>query len=445
MTTRRASEDTLEIEFLNHASFVLDTGKSRLLVDPWLTGRAFSGGWALEWDNPSSFQLASTADYLWISHPHADHMHLETLRKLCAINPKLIFLGNVNDKIDMCQILAKLPFRRFIPLKEREVFYFDEDTLLYAVPSVVIDQIMAYRYREVFVLNVNDAVMDPDIVKRVLDKAPVFNRQPLDILLVNFSHAGKIFDEAADPETIFSFYRNRVKGFIDCFKPRICIPFASFHLYTGEFARGQNFLRVDPKSLMDIDPCIQIMYPGDTLRYSKSDFSLTKGQPSKVSMESRNYEHPQGVAELREVFLRFALKMKKEFWLNFLLPKSMKVHFKDLGLSVVLDCRQPSMELCPTGVEFDFECYAEVFHSMLASPFGFDAFHVGADYRIIPKAESVKKMKWFVFIGCLLDYSLTPRSLLRGILNLSEWKYLYARREHLMRLFTRGYEVGGIS
>ena len=37
----------MKLEFVNHASYVLESGGVRLLCDPWLEGTAFNDGWAL--------------------------------------------------------------------------------------------------------------------------------------------------------------------------------------------------------------------------------------------------------------------------------------------------------------------------------------------------------------------------------------------------------------
>ena len=39
---------TVRLEFVNHASYVLDASKQgvRLLTDPWMEGNAFNNGWA---------------------------------------------------------------------------------------------------------------------------------------------------------------------------------------------------------------------------------------------------------------------------------------------------------------------------------------------------------------------------------------------------------------
>jgi hypothetical protein len=58
-------------------------GHPVLATDPWLKGTCYFGSWALEkplTDTQIANVLAS--DYLWISHGHPDHMHIESLAML---------------------------------------------------------------------------------------------------------------------------------------------------------------------------------------------------------------------------------------------------------------------------------------------------------------------------------------------------------------------------
>src|SRR5437016_5647515 len=71
------------IEFVNHASIVVDAGDGvRLLSDPWLAGTVFNGGWTLL--SPSSFSDADfeSITHLWISHEHPDHFHPPPLARI---------------------------------------------------------------------------------------------------------------------------------------------------------------------------------------------------------------------------------------------------------------------------------------------------------------------------------------------------------------------------
>ncbi len=78
-----APEDALSFTWLGHSSFLLDLGKSRILVDPVLSSRSSPVSFA----GPKRFsELPLTAeelpeiDVLFISHDHYDHLDRRTIR-----------------------------------------------------------------------------------------------------------------------------------------------------------------------------------------------------------------------------------------------------------------------------------------------------------------------------------------------------------------------------
>src|SRR5678816_2684388 len=75
---------SMKFETLGNATlqFFRD-GHPVLATDPWLKGTCYFGSWALEkplTDTQIANVLAS--DYIWISHGHPDHMHVDSLEML---------------------------------------------------------------------------------------------------------------------------------------------------------------------------------------------------------------------------------------------------------------------------------------------------------------------------------------------------------------------------
>jgi CMP-N-acetylneuraminate monooxygenase len=74
------SEAKSKIRWLNHATIYIECNGVKLITDPWLFGPAFMTGWWLADTSPrDSVELLQSADYLFISHNHPDHLHPETL------------------------------------------------------------------------------------------------------------------------------------------------------------------------------------------------------------------------------------------------------------------------------------------------------------------------------------------------------------------------------
>jgi len=83
----------VKFQWLNHASIYIECNGISIMLDPWLFGPSFLTGWWLaEPSTVNSLELLKNCDYIFISHNHPDHCHLETLsivdRDKCIIVPK---------------------------------------------------------------------------------------------------------------------------------------------------------------------------------------------------------------------------------------------------------------------------------------------------------------------------------------------------------------------
>lgn len=73
----------VRIEFLSHATLYIQFEGFSLITDPWLLGPAFLTGWWLSTTPPpDALDKLNTADVVYISHNHPDHLHVETLQYL---------------------------------------------------------------------------------------------------------------------------------------------------------------------------------------------------------------------------------------------------------------------------------------------------------------------------------------------------------------------------
>ena len=84
--------------FINHASYVVESKKSVLIVDPWVEGGAFDNGWALLDKSISNQMLVKylteidKSKYIWLSHEHSDHFSLPFLKALKESNVEVKFI-----------------------------------------------------------------------------------------------------------------------------------------------------------------------------------------------------------------------------------------------------------------------------------------------------------------------------------------------------------------
>jgi hypothetical protein len=67
----------------NATILFFEDGRPVLGTDPWLFGTCYFGSWGLERPlTEGQIETVCSADYIWISHGHPDHLHIESLKRL---------------------------------------------------------------------------------------------------------------------------------------------------------------------------------------------------------------------------------------------------------------------------------------------------------------------------------------------------------------------------
>lgn len=87
-TKSSLSPGELTVKFYSHACAEITGGRRILFTDPWLVGPAFSRGWWLEHNPPPDWlEKLASADIIYVSHNHTDHLNPHTFRRLRDRNP----------------------------------------------------------------------------------------------------------------------------------------------------------------------------------------------------------------------------------------------------------------------------------------------------------------------------------------------------------------------
>ncbi|XP_070533922.1 cytidine monophosphate-N-acetylneuraminic acid hydroxylase-like isoform X1 [Ptychodera flava] len=89
------------LTYFTHACVEMKFGEVRMFTDPWLTGPSFARGWWLLHEPPPNWlDRLATADLIYISHLHSDHLSYPTLELLEKRNPNIpIFVGNTSTPV----------------------------------------------------------------------------------------------------------------------------------------------------------------------------------------------------------------------------------------------------------------------------------------------------------------------------------------------------------
>ena len=108
----RVNSGDVEITFINHASFLIQTDGLNILTDPIFSKRcspvSFAGPKRVH--RPGiDFNKLPKIDVVIISHDHYDHLDLETISKLIEIyNPKLFMGLGVAERLDSADNVTEL-------------------------------------------------------------------------------------------------------------------------------------------------------------------------------------------------------------------------------------------------------------------------------------------------------------------------------------------------
>jgi UDP-MurNAc hydroxylase len=175
----------MQVTYLGHAAILVDTGGTRLLMDPWLTDPTYHGTW---WHFPPleiGVRDLPRIDYLYISHEHLDHFDPPTLAQLDK-NIHVV-IANYRRKRFRDRIGA-LGFQRITELDFDTDFRCDGSGLiLRLVPPdrTWDDSAILLRHDRTTILNVNDCHLDDATLRRL------GGTYPIDLAFLTFTGASQ--------------------------------------------------------------------------------------------------------------------------------------------------------------------------------------------------------------------------------------------------------------
>lgn len=256
----------MKLEFINHASFIIEHKGIRILNDPWLIGSAFNDGWDLL--VPTEFDFEKTPaglNYIWYSHEHPDHFSPLVLKKIPEKdrgNITILYQETKDKKvITFCKSLGY----NILELKDYEEVFLVEGFSIICNKVPFFDSWILYKCDGYKILNANDCVVDGDgkaeDIKKITGK--------VDLLLTQFGYAAwkgnpeeKRLREIAAKSKL-----EIVKEQITVFEPSFTIPFASFIYFSNQENNYMNDSLNKPeqaiKAIELADSKAVLMFPGD--------------------------------------------------------------------------------------------------------------------------------------------------------------------------------------
>lgn len=218
----------MKVEVLGHASMLVSTDETSVIVDPWLIGSSYWRSW---WNYPrASFdeERLQKVDAVIISHIHWDHWHGATLKKFFRgkkfIVPDEPGLRSERD-------LQSIGINDIVRLPNGDTFKLhDLQIRLYQFGLYLNDAAVVIANDDYKILNANDAKIAGASLTRLLSKEGC-----IDLAFRSHSTANaracykvrgstQVFDDNVH-------YLRSFKIFMDRVKPRYAIPFASNHCH----------------------------------------------------------------------------------------------------------------------------------------------------------------------------------------------------------------------
>lgn len=154
------AETELKVKTMGNATLQLWQGEKPILTtDPWLVGRAYFDSWALHHPmSKAEVDAALSSEFLWISHGHPDHMHIESL-ELFPKGKKLFIPNHYHDEIS--QTLKDMGFDVTI-MRYRQWYRLSDHLEILCLDNINQDAILIARFGDSLLVNLNDSPLCGD-------------------------------------------------------------------------------------------------------------------------------------------------------------------------------------------------------------------------------------------------------------------------------------------
>lgn len=315
------TQSYLDLEWVNHASFLLRRDATTLICGPWLEGTAFKDGW----EQISATRLAYDAfhgiDYVWFSHQHPDHFAPANLRRIDAADRKRITVlyQETGDRLvaNWCKSagfgrIVELPLREWVPI---------DNAMSVMCGAINDDSWLAIRTPERTLLNVNDCVLKNE--ERIRPIADAVGH--IDVLFTQFSYAqwtGNPPERERRKEDALEKLE-RIALQVRILDPQIVVPFASFVYFCHE----ENFFLNDGmNSVGEVAQFVEdrlqkkavVLYPGDrwnavdTIDWHANARAYESDLNAKIAAGPTHFRRTIAAADVEDAVNRFLQRLRKK-------------------------------------------------------------------------------------------------------------------------------------
>jgi len=392
----------MEIRLISHASVIIKSDIS-IWTDPWLHGKAFNDSWSLSPLPAFDEALYDEIDYIFISHEHPDHFHVQTLRSLPdSFKKRVTVLYQKNNSEKMLKAFKRLGFSKVVSLPHRDTVDLTERTKVYCYQAGTMDSALGVISGGKVVFNMNDCEVNTGDCQRVLN-----DLEKINVVLNQFSIAGYSgFQDYENhlPQQSLNILEKMMANHIDL-QADLTIPFASFIYFSSEDNRYINDYSNKPQDVADYfagkNQKLAVLYPGETYRTGTehdSTDALARFRRFYDSMENLTYDTSEKIplAEIAAAFDKLVRHLHEKYPVSLLrlLLKPVTVRIPDLDRTVVFSVASGEFREEPEAAP-DLVIKSQPLHFGFSYPYGIQTLGVSARYTLIKNFPNWRKHRIF--------------------------------------------------
>lgn len=257
----------MKIEWVNHASFIIEHDGVRLMTDPWLEGRAFDHGWAHLVPTTFRYPDFATITHVWVSHEHPDHFAPKNLLAIPAeIRARITLMFHEGVDFRIGTFCRNAGFGEVVQLKAGRWHRLAND-LRIKCEEASGDTWLAVRSHDTTLLNLNDSIFAYQWRIAALRRKV---GAPIDVLMSQYSYANWVGnpDQPEKHRQAAAEMLDRLRTQMAILQPRYAIPFASMvrfcHTENAYLNEAMNHVGAAHDVIAESATTPIVLYPGET-------------------------------------------------------------------------------------------------------------------------------------------------------------------------------------
>jgi UDP-MurNAc hydroxylase len=387
----------MKIEWVNHASFIVEHENIRLITDPWLEGAIFNDGWQLLSETKFKYEDFQNITHIWFSHEHPDHFFPPNIKKIPAEirkNITVLFQETLDKKV--VNFCTSLNFKDVVELHKDKWHNLSPSFKVLCEPFED-DSWLCIKADKVSLLNLNDCVL-----KFKKDIQYIKNRVgDVDLLFTQFSYANWTGNKEDEKSRIASANEklDRIRLQVEMLSPKFVVPFASYVWFCHEenFYLNKNINTAEKafkfiKSNTNAIPVV--LYPMDIWTLFEEHNSLHSIESYKRDYNRVNNKatliktREVGLVELKNNANEFVKKIKEnndrsiKWYLN-----PIRIFLTDINKSFQLSLKNGLIEESIPYEECDLALSSESLNYCFKFSWGFNTLSVNGRFQIPPRGN----------------------------------------------------------